>query len=119
MDQKTLDQIILDDIHAAVDLVRGAGKYDPIVWLTGNSYMPPLRGWGRAEEVWQADDSGELWEEYAERWEEGVENNNIYVGCPDWDNALYGVDLTYWEYVDGSEDAETLGEEWARRGVGA
>lgn len=119
MNQETLDKIILDDIHAAVDLVRRVGEREAIVWLTGNAYMPPLRDWGNAEVVWQSDDTGELWEEYTERWAAGVEAHNIYMGCPEWDNSLYAVDLTRWEHVDGSEDSETLSEEWTRRGVEA
>lgn len=117
MTEQELDAIILKDIHAAVDLVRGNQSDDPIVWLTGNNYMPPLRAWGSAETVWQSDDF-DAWEEYAERWERGLENHNIYVGCPEWDNALYAVDLSRWEYSD-NEEGEDLQSEWVRRSVDA
>lgn len=113
MDDATLDKIILDDVHAAVDMVRG--EIGPIVWLTGNAFMPPLRAWGRAEEVWKLDDDGDAFIYYAEEFERMLENHNIYVTCPEYDNALYAVDMARWAWA-GEDDAEELRDEWVRRG---
>lgn len=115
MTDQELDAIILADVHAAVDYVRDAGEHDPIVWLTGNSYMPSLRAWGNAETVWQLDDDGEAWIHYAETFEAMLENHNIYVDCPEWDNALYAVDLTRWEYRESEEEGLDLQDDWVRK----
>ena len=42
---------------------------------------------------------------------------DIYMACPDYDNALYAVDLRRWEAVepDDDSDAESLQGEWQRR----
>lgn len=74
----------------------------PVVWITGNSYVPPLRSVTQAEYVWNAanNDDGELWAWFAEMVEGTLSDNMVALECPDYDNALYAVDLQRWEYRD-------------------
>ena len=100
------------DAREAIDLARSSG-HDPIVWLTGNAYMPPLRGFGHAESAWNADNTGDVWEAYAETFERELDAASVYLGSPDYDNALYVVDLARFEYVDEeNQTGDTLQSEW-------
>lgn len=74
----------------------------PVVWITSNSYVPPLRSVTQAEYVWNAanNDDGELWAWFAEMVEGTLSDNEVALECPDYDNALYAVDLQRWEYRD-------------------
>jgi hypothetical protein len=99
-----------EDAETVIGYARDGGS-NPIVWITGNSYMPPLRDVGQAETVWQADDTGELWEAYAETFEHALETAEVYLGAPEWDNALYVVDLQRFEYVE-SETGADLQDDW-------
>lgn len=121
MTEDELNQIIAEDVASAIELVRS--EPGPIVWLTGNNFMPPLRAWGQAEKVWQADENDEMfggtfytdrwsiWEQYSDEFEQRLMSADIYLDQPDYDNALYAVDLTRWAYV-GDSDMETLEDEW-------
>ena len=90
---------------------------DPIVWLTGNSMMPPLREYANSEQIWQVATDEGVWTAYAEALEARLGELDIYMACPDYDNALYAVDLRRWEAVepDDDSDAESLQGEWQRR----
>lgn len=74
----------------------------PVVWITGNAYVPPLRDITAAEYVWQADNNrdGELWAWFAEMVDDRLQAASVLMECPDYDNALYAVDLQRWEYRD-------------------
>lgn len=115
MDITEAIKLAREDADTAIAMARGhfwVTMADPIVWLTSNSYMPPLRGFGSAEMVWKADDTGELWEAYVEAFEQALEDANVYLGSPDYDNSLYVVDLRRWRYRDDADDVETLTYEW-------
>jgi hypothetical protein len=92
----------------------------PVVWITGNSYMPPLRSVTQAERVYQADNNhgGELWTYLVETLEALLERANVYLGSPDYDNALYAVDMRRWQWVDPDDpqnnDTDDLNLEWER-----
>lgn len=86
----------------------------PVVWITGNSYMPPGRSIIEAEQVWQSrmNDDGEA---YAALWEEverHLSDGNVILECPEWDNALYAVDLARWQYREDGESSDDLNGEW-------
>lgn len=74
----------------------------PVVWITGNQYMPPLRSIPDAEYVWNAanNDDGELWSWFYYMVEEHLEAANVALEQPDYDNALYAVDLNRWQHID-------------------
>ena len=96
-----------------IDAARTSGD-DPIAWVTGNSYMPPLRSFTLAERVWQHAapyDEGESWELLTELVEKFLDDANVTLDCPDYDNALYAVDTARFEYEE-SEDGETLQSDW-------
>lgn len=90
---------------------------DPIAWVTGNAFMPPLRSFTAAERVWQADDTGEDFQRLHEKVEARLADAQVALECPEHDNALYAVDLSRWEYVDEDTpgDHETLQQDWQPR----
>lgn len=90
---------------------RGSGS-DPIAWVTGNSYMPPLRSFAAAEQVYQADEDGEDFGRLQELVEARLAEADVALECPEYDNALYAVDLGRFEYVDDPGDHETLQQDW-------
>lgn len=94
----------------------------PVVWITGNSYMPPLRSISAAERVWNAanNDDGELWAAFVQEVENRLDDAKVYLSQPDYDNALYAVDLRRWQWkeevMEGTGDgySEDLNDEWER-----
>jgi len=105
--------------HAAREIacqIIGAARTsgdNPIAWVTGNAMMPPLRWFDAAERIWQlpAIRDGQPWESLVERVESQLADANVALECPDYDNALYAVDLSRFEY-SGSDDGETLQSDW-------
>jgi hypothetical protein len=88
----------------------------PVVWVTGNSYMPPMRSFSAAEEVYQLADWG-LWELFCDTVDSELSNADVYMASPDYDNALYIVDLKRWEYTETPNpyfNADDLNSEWKR-----
>lgn len=84
----------------------------PIEWLTGNSYMPPLRSLNDAGRIWNADQlEGEVWEAFTEALTRALDDEQVYMAQPDYDNALYVVDLKRWTYVENAE-GDDLNDEW-------
>jgi hypothetical protein len=102
---------IADEI---IESARNSGD-DPVAWVTGNRFMPPMRSFAVAEEIWQSSAStwadGELFAELAELVESHCGEANIYLACPDYDNAYYAVDTARFEYKE-SEAGETLQDDW-------
>lgn len=101
---------IADEITA---MARVSGD-DPIMWVTGNNYMPPMRSFTLAERIWQ--DEGTDGEDFAylcEEVERILGENNVALECPEYDNALYAVDLARFEYVEDS-NGDTLQSEWRK-----
>jgi hypothetical protein len=96
------------------EAARGSGS-DPIAWVTGNAYMPPLRSFSAAEKVWQDDSDGENFAHLHELVEARLADTDVALECPDYDNALYAVDLRRFEYVDDPGDHETLQQDWQPR----
>lgn len=94
---------------------RGSGS-DPIAWVTSNAMMPPLRWFDAAERIWQGTPPADCtaWESLTERVESLLAEAGVALECPDYDNALYVVDLRRFEYVDEEdrEQDETLQDEW-------
>lgn len=84
-----------------------------VSFITSNRYMPPLRDFSVSEEVYtMASDVplADLWQAYVERLESKLEEERVYMAAPDYDNALYVVDLARFEYVEDAE-GDSL-EEW-------
>lgn len=93
---------------------------EPVVWITGNSYMPPIRALDRIDEFWQRtanhghilhDMADTLWCHLVEAIEDECEKQQIHMASPEWDNALYVVDERRWEYVENT-DGESLNDDW-------
>jgi hypothetical protein len=97
-----------------VRLARESGD-DPIAWVTGSQYMPPIRSIAAAEEWYQKDQEGTPYEGmfgyFCEEVEQVLETENVLMASPDTDNALYAVDMQRWQHA-GNDDAETLQGEW-------
>jgi hypothetical protein len=97
-----------------IQAARTSGD-DAVVFVTSNSYLPPLRSFPEAEAVWQSphNDDGEVFAGLAEMVEARLTEANVLMECPEYDNALYVVDLNRFAYVeDAGEDAENLSDEW-------
>jgi hypothetical protein len=112
-----------DPVEAAAAEIAGqitaAARHsgsDPIVFVTGNSYMPPLRSFAAAEQVYQADEDGEDFGRLQELVEARLAEADVALECPEYDNALYAVDLGRFEYVDDPGDHETLQQDWQPKG---
>lgn len=94
-------------------LARESGN-EPVVFITGNSYMPPLRDFGISNEVWSLADAPDVWAAYAERLESRLDEMRVYLAEPEYDNSLFVVDLARFEHVDDAElaNADSLAAEW-------
>lgn len=113
------DSVIRDYARQIADMITVSARTsgpDPIAWITGNAMMPPLRWLALAERVWQSDDNadGEAFAYLTELVESHLSDANVALECPDYDNALYAVDLNRFEYVE-SELGETLQADWRPR----
>lgn len=78
----------------------------PVVWLTSNRYMPPLRDLSEAESIWQA--CGDLhtvdvWPTFVESLEAQLDKENVLMDTPEHDNMLYVVDLARWEFIENGD----------------
>jgi hypothetical protein len=129
--EQTVRQYAREIADEIISAARTSGD-DPIAWVTGNAYMPPLRSFTQAEQVWQMYSDAETAAEYeaaADAWEllvelveSHVEDANVTLECPEYDNSLYAVDLNRFEYRESdalySEDAhgETLQDDWIPKG---
>jgi len=120
----TRDQVMAD-LYAAVEqlaslLVRDVISIiartsdEPVAWLTGNSYMPPLRDLGEAETVYQNDPDGTVWEAFMESLDRHLDQAKVLMECPEYDNALYVVDLMRFEHIERDDSCESLNDEWQR-----
>jgi hypothetical protein len=90
---------------------------DPIAWVTGNAMMPPLRSFTLAERIWQDDiftnRDEPAWELLTDLVESHLDIARVALECPEWDNALYAVDLTRFEHVvQTAPEADALQTEW-------
>jgi hypothetical protein len=95
-----------------IESARASGA-DPIAWVTGNAYMPPLRSFTLAERVYQdgMNHDGEAFAYLTELVEEYLSDAHVYLDCPEYDNALYAVDLARFEYTE-TPDGESLQDDW-------
>lgn len=92
--------------------------HGPVVWLTGNSYVPAFRSFDMAERVWNAENNqdGELFAFLVELVEDLLRAADVAMESPDYDNALYAVDLKRWQYVEEpTGDDDDLNDEWEPR----
>lgn len=98
-----------------IESVRSRSEHESVQWMTGNSFMPPLRSLPEAERVWN-EGSEDSWHAFSARFFEALEQAQIYCTSPEYDNALYCVDLRVWEYVPEEEQDEhdDLAYEWRR-----
>jgi hypothetical protein len=94
--------------------------HGPVVWITGNSAVPPMREIPAAEYVYQADNNrdGELFAFMVELIEDHLNAASVLLESPEYDNALYVVDLNRWQYrddddvYDGTTEYDDLNDEW-------
>jgi len=103
------------EIAASItETARGSGG-DPIAWVTGNRFMPPMRSFDAAEKIWQDDEDGEKFAYLQEEVERLLDDAEVALECPEYDNALYAVDLRRWQYREDAE-GDMLQDEWEPRG---
>jgi hypothetical protein len=97
-------------------VARESGE-DPIAWVTGNNFMPPLRWFASAEVIWQEavnQENPRLWKILTEEVERILGEEDVYLGCPEYDNALYAVDERRFEAKE-DQDGETLQGDWTKK----
>lgn len=108
---------IATDIASAI-IEDARTVHGPVVWLTGNSYVPAFRSFDMAERVWNAENNqdGELFAFLVELVEDLLRAADVAMESPDYDNALYAVDLKRWQYVEEpTGDDDDLNDEWEPR----
>lgn len=101
-------------------ILRELPSEQPIVWLTGNSYMPPIRDIPAAERMWEltndidSDTGAMVWELFMQAVDHECANREIEIAAPEHDNALYVVDLRRWERKDANEEdvGDDMNDEW-------
>ena len=94
--------------------------HGPVVWVTGNAYVPALRSISLAEEIYQADNNrdGELFAWLVELIEDHLSAASVLMACPEYDNMLYVVDLKRWQarydddVYDGYAAYDDINDEW-------
>lgn len=90
-----------------------------IEWLTGNSYVPPLRSLDACERVWQIDGDApgtlDLWGVMVEAITSRLIELRVEMAAPEYDNALYVVDLERFEYDEDADNGEDLASGWKPR----
>jgi hypothetical protein len=113
--EATVRQMAHELANMLVEIART--EPGPIVWVTGNSYMPPLRSFSEAERVYQAENNrdGSLFDWFAELVEDELALRHVIMESPEYDNALYVVDVARWQYKSDEDIAlagDYLGDEW-------
>lgn len=91
----------------------------PIEWLTSNRYMPAIRDLDRMDDFYTAIEDGhvfakmahDVWVMLVEAIESECEKQQIFMASPEWDNALYVVDLKRWELSE-NEDGDNMNDDW-------
>lgn len=113
-------------IDALIAIKFARESDEPVVFITSNNYMPPLRAFGRAEDFWQAShffvkadevyDAYCVWEAYCEAFDSALNEAEVYMSSPEDDNSLYVVDLNRWSLRDEADRAGAgdLNDEWER-----
>jgi len=110
MTRNTAKRAASEIAREIIEAARNSGG-DPIAWVTGNAMMPPLRWFDAAERIWQLPgNSFDAWESMTERLEELLSEANVALESPEYDNSLYAVDLSRWQYTES--DGDTLQSEW-------
>jgi len=105
-----------------IELARASGD-EPVVFATGNRYLPAIRSYIRAEEIWQAaypDDpdgysrNGEFFDFLIEEVERLADEAEVGIIYPEDDNAIAVVDFRRFEYDEEAADmSETLSGEYS------
>jgi hypothetical protein len=89
---------------------------EPVVFVTGNSYFPPLRSFPEFEALWQEEyASGDAFGFAVEILEDALNEADVYMGDTVYDGSLYVVDTARFEYdeqIDVEDYRETLSDEW-------
>jgi hypothetical protein len=103
----------------ARDLIAPAARNSgdtAVVFITGNRYMPPLREVESCDVIYDAQDVDDMvWELFVEQLESQLDTEHVYMAQPEYDNALYVVDLKRFEHYDDEDDpgiGDMLNDEW-------
>lgn len=115
MSRNVVKRAARDVADQIITAARNSGD-DPIAWVTGNAMFPPLRSFTLADMVWHlnAPHDYQPWESFVWRVEKHLQDANVYLECPEYDNALYAVDLERFEYAE-SETGDSLCDDWKEK----
>lgn len=85
---------------------------EPVVFITGNRFMPPLRDFEEVDEIYHMSD--DVFSTFFEAFEDTLAREMIFFGTPEDDNCHYVVDHKRWTYVGDDENlGPSLNDEWA------
>jgi len=110
---------------AAIMLREARRSEEPVVWMTGNAMMPPLRNFPQAERVWQCDNGAHsadefagpaIWQVLVDELEHQLILADVFMSAPDYDNALYVVDTSRWFYREDPY-GEEISDDWHPAGA--
>jgi hypothetical protein len=104
-----------------ISAARCAPENEPVQFVTGNSFMPPLRSFSDADRVWHAgngyasadeDADVRVWQALTDELERLLDEARVYLDSPDYDNCLYVVDLARFAYAETQEEPDDLNGDW-------
>jgi hypothetical protein len=94
-----------------ISAARSAPEAEPVQFVTGNSFMPPLRSFGDADRVWNAGNgyanadyfaSARVWQALVDELERLLREANVHRQLY-YDNRMYVVDLNRFACCDDDE----------------
>lgn len=101
-----IEQAAADIAGDMIAAARGSAR-EPVVFVTGNSYYPPIRHYAAADSAYE---NGRLFE-LTEELEQLLEDAGVYLDEGP-DGSLYAVDLKRFRFTDYDETSDTLPGQW-------
>lgn len=91
---------------------RGSGE--PVVFVTGNSYFPPMRSFASMDDLWHESESA--FYAAVELVETLLSDADVYLDSPEYYNCLYAVDMKRFEFKDyydpQNSNTDNINDEW-------
>lgn len=109
------ERMATEDAKWIIESARATHVHEPCVWLTGNAFVPAIRSFENAEKLWQQNEIAykgmTAFEVYCETIENLLDEADVYMTSPEWDNALYCVDLARFQSVE-DPSGDSINDEW-------
>lgn len=92
-------------------MARESGD-EAVVFITGNSFMPPIRSFDEVDELYQTECDVDPFVSFMEALENELVKLDVYMASPEYDNCLYVVDLRRFEYVGDDQGNDNINDDW-------